>query len=148
MAEAHISKKTYWMVFAALMVLLFLTVFIAYMHIDPILGIVIAMLIAFIKAALVILYFMHVKINSRLTQLIVISGFAWLIILIGITLTDYKTRDWQQGYGYSEHVDQFSSPYGIPTTDLPQNRPGAVDQHAGEHGAESNDAPEMNEIGE
>lgn len=148
MAEAHITKKTYWTVFAALMVLLFLTVFIAYMHIDPILGIVVAMVIAIVKAALVILYFMHVKINSRLTQLIVISGFVWLIILIGITLTDYKTRAWEPGYGYQEHVDRYSSPYGIPSSRYPQNMPGGVDQTAGEHGAESNNGPDHDEAGE
>lgn len=132
MAEAHhITKKKYWQVFALLMVLLFLTVFIAYMHIDPWLAIIAAMTIAIVKAVLVILYFMHVRYNSRLTWLFVMAGFFWLLLMIGITMTDYKTRDWDHG-GYNDEIDSYSSPYGLPATMYPQNRPGADPHRAGD----------------
>lgn len=144
MAEGSIPKSTYWKVFAALMVLLFLTVFVAYIHLDPTLAIIIAMVIAVVKAVLVILYFMHVKINSRLTQLFVVTGFIFLIIMIGITLTDYKTRSWEKGSGgYQEYVDTYTSPYGIPSSMLPQHLPGADP-----HGNPEADAPELDEVGE
>ncbi|HXT32575.1 MAG TPA: cytochrome C oxidase subunit IV family protein, partial [Vicinamibacterales bacterium] len=48
--------------------------------------------IACAKALLVILFFMHVRWSTRLTWLVVASGFFWLIILFGITMTDYLTR--------------------------------------------------------
>lgn len=44
------------------------------------------------KAMLVILFFMHVKYNARLTQLVAASGFFFLLILFGITLLDYVAR--------------------------------------------------------
>ena len=141
MAEAHITKKKYWQVFALLMILLFLTVFIAYMHINPWLAIIVAMTIAIIKAVLVVLYFMHVRYNSKLTWLFVVSGFFWLLIMIGITLTDYKTRDWDPT-GYPEKPNTFSSPYKIPASMYPQN---AADEARAAHGEESHEAGEEHE---
>ena len=49
---------------------------------------------AVVKAVLVVLYFMHVKLSSRLTKIFVVSGVFWLGILVGLTLSDYLTRDW------------------------------------------------------
>ena len=45
-----------------------------------------------IFVTLVVLYFMHVRFTSRLTQIAAASGFAWLMILIGLTLSDVLTR--------------------------------------------------------
>jgi cytochrome c oxidase subunit 4 len=78
-------------VFVALLVLTGVTVAVA--HVD--LGAwnnVVMLGIAGIKAALVVLFFMHVWDSDRLTKLTVVAGFLWLAILIGITLTDYLTR--------------------------------------------------------
>ena len=52
----------------------------------------IALLIATIKAVLVILFFMHVIHSTRLTWVVAASGFFWLLILISLSLTDYLTR--------------------------------------------------------
>ena len=43
---------------------------------------------------MVVLFFMHVKYAPRLTQLVVIASIVWLVILFGVTLTDYLTRGW------------------------------------------------------
>ena len=40
---------------------------------------------------------MHVRWSSRLTWLVVAAGFFWLLILFGITMTDYLTRGWVEG---------------------------------------------------
>ena len=53
-----------------------------------------ALAVAVTKALLVILFFMHVKYNTRLTWLVVIGGFFWLGILLVMTLGDYLTRGW------------------------------------------------------
>ena len=43
------------------------------------------------KATLVILFFMHVRWSSRLTWIVALSGFFWLLILFGVRMTDYLT---------------------------------------------------------
>jgi len=55
-------------------------------------NVVIALGIATVKAILVILFFMHGKYSSRRTQLVIVSGFFWLGIMLVLTLADYKTR--------------------------------------------------------
>ena len=53
-----------------------------------------ALLIAASKTVLVILYFMHVRFSSGITRLFAGVGFAFLAILIALTLSDVLTRDW------------------------------------------------------
>jgi cytochrome c oxidase subunit 4 len=92
--SGHIlPKTTYYTIFAILMILLAVTVGVAFIDVGPF-NIVIAMTIAVIKAMLVILYFMHVKFSSRLTWIFAGVGFFWLIILVGLTMTDYVSRSW------------------------------------------------------
>ncbi len=93
----HITKTTYFKVFAALMALLVITVIATYIPWGSRIGIVIAMTIAIVKATLVVLYFMHIKGSSGLTKVFVVAGLAWLAILMGITLADYHTRPWLSG---------------------------------------------------
>lgn len=54
----------------------------------------IALGIAGVKAALVILFFMHVVHSSRLTWVVVIASFLWLGVLFVLTFADYLTRVW------------------------------------------------------
>jgi cytochrome c oxidase subunit IV len=91
MSEHVASKKTYILVWVALLVLTVVTVVIAQFNFGR-LNDVVALAVAVSKAVLVILFFMHVKDSSRLTRLTVVAGFFWLAILIGITLTDYLSR--------------------------------------------------------
>jgi cytochrome c oxidase subunit 4 len=55
----------------------------------------IALIIATIKAVLVILFFMHVIHSTRLTWVVVIASFLWLGVLFVLTFADYLTRAWQ-----------------------------------------------------
>src|SRR6266446_9667648 len=93
----QVSKSTYYKVFAALMVLLVVTVVATYIPWASRIGIVIAMAVAITKATLVVLYFMHVRGSSGLTKVFVVAGLAWLAILMGITLVEYHTRPWLSG---------------------------------------------------
>jgi cytochrome c oxidase subunit 4 len=54
----------------------------------------IALVIATIKAVLVILFFMHLKYSTRLTWVVVIAAFLWLAMLFVLTFSDYLTRYW------------------------------------------------------
>jgi cytochrome c oxidase subunit 4 len=92
------SVKSYVGIFLTLMVLTTVTVLVAYVNLGQF-NKVVALGIASIKATLVILYFMHVKYSSRLTKLVVVSGFFFLAILLGLTMTDYGSRAWVQWPG-------------------------------------------------
>jgi len=90
-SEHIVSPKIYAVIFLALMVGTFLTVLAAGRDFGR-MNIVIALGIATIKATLVILFFMHGKYSSRRTKLVIVSGFFWLAIMLGLTIADYSTR--------------------------------------------------------
>lgn len=92
--QPHASTRVYYIVYSALMALLLLTILAAFLDLGATWGLLVALTIAVIKAALVILYFMHVRDSSRLTWLFVAAGFVWLAILLGLMITDYLTRGW------------------------------------------------------
>jgi cytochrome c oxidase subunit 4 len=54
----------------------------------------IALVIAAVKASLVILYFMHAIHSSRLTWVVILGSFLWLGVLFVLTFADYLTRAW------------------------------------------------------
>ena len=93
MAEHIVPRKTYFSVFAALLVLTALTVIVANIQLGKMNDIV-AMSVAVTKMMLVLLFFMHVRYSSRLIWVIVASMFFWLLILLSLTLTDYTSRGW------------------------------------------------------
>ena len=93
-ATHHVSLRTYLVIFAALMLLLVLTVVAAFkVHLGSA-NILLALIIAIVKAALVVLWFMHVLYASRLTKIFVSAAFLWLAILFAFTFSDYLTRGW------------------------------------------------------
>jgi cytochrome c oxidase subunit IV len=93
MTEHISSKKLYLAVFAALLVLTYLTVAVSKIELGRF-NTIVALTIAVVKALLVVLFFMHVRHSTRLTKLVVVGGFMWLALLIGLTMTDILTRGW------------------------------------------------------
>ena len=91
MPEHVSSPKFYVLIFAALMVLTAVTVWVATLDLGPANDIV-AMAVAVVKATLVVLFFMHVRYSTRLTGLTVVASLFWLALLLLITLSDYWTR--------------------------------------------------------
>jgi cytochrome c oxidase subunit 4 len=92
--SGHISPtSTYYTIFGSLMVLTAMTVAAAFIDLG-LLNFPVALAIAIFKATLVILFFMHVKYSSRLTKLICGGAFFFLLILFGLTLSDYLSRGW------------------------------------------------------
>jgi len=90
----HVSPlSVYARIFAALLVLTGVTVFVAYHDLGPF-NDVVALTIAVTKMTLVALFFMHAKYSTRLTKIVIVSGFAWLVLLLAFTLSDYLTRGW------------------------------------------------------
>ena len=95
--SGHVAPKSmYYAVFAALMIGTALTVLVAFFDLGP-LNNVLMLGIAMTKAALVVLFFMHVRWSTRLTWVVAASGFVWLLIMFDFTLGDYLTRGWVAG---------------------------------------------------
>ena len=89
------SIAFYVLIGASLIVLTGVTVGAALVNLGPF-NPVIALLIATIKATLVVLFFMHVKgASEKLTAAVVVSGFFFLLILLSLSLADYLTRSWR-----------------------------------------------------
>jgi cytochrome c oxidase subunit 4 len=88
-----VPKKIYYGICATLLVLTFATYRIALVNLGRG-NVVVALTIAFAKATLVALFFMHVRYSVRRTQLVVVAGIFWLGILMLLTMSDYLTRGW------------------------------------------------------
>ena len=92
--EHHIvSPFQYVLVFATLLLFTGITVGAAYIDLkwaNP----VIALAIASFKAVVVILFFMHVKYQSKLIKMTVGAGFFTFFVLIMMTMSDYVSRAW------------------------------------------------------
>ena len=88
----HPAQKTYYIIFAALLALLIATVAVAEINLGRA-SFLVAVVIASVKALLILLYFMHVLYSRPLTWIFAGAGFFWMAILFGLTLADYETRD-------------------------------------------------------
>ncbi len=93
MSEHIVTKKQYGVIFLILMILTLTTTWASYFDLGK-LNVVVALVIATIKASLVVLFFMHVFWSSKLNKLVVVSGVAWLTLLLWLTLTDIFSRGW------------------------------------------------------
>ncbi|HRX84648.1 MAG TPA: cytochrome C oxidase subunit IV family protein [Phycisphaerae bacterium] len=104
--SAQSGRRSLLLIFWALMALLALTTGLAYV---PMGGyeVIPAYLIAVVKAALVVLFFMEVKAASRLTWVFVGAGFVWLAMLMLLTVGDYLTRGWTPS---AEELTQHNAP--------------------------------------
>ena len=94
MASHILPKRVYYTIFAILLFCTYLTVQIAFLDLGA-LNTVAALGIATFKAAIVILFFMHVKYSTRLTWAVVLGSIFWLGILLTLTMSDYLTRVWR-----------------------------------------------------
>lgn len=91
MTHHIVPVRVYLGVFVALMVLMTATVVAAYFDLG-IFNNVVALVIAMAKTSLILLYFMHLRYSSRLTQVFAAVGFLFLVILVAGTVNDYLTR--------------------------------------------------------
>ena len=86
--------KIYIFIFLSLAVLTLVTVWASHLQVSHTMHIIIALAIASFKAALVALFFMHIRHSTKLTKLVVVGGLLWLAILLLMTMTDFLTRTW------------------------------------------------------
>jgi cytochrome c oxidase subunit 4 len=90
--KAHGSGNlAYITVWAALIVLTAVTVAVSYVHLGM-MNVVVALLIASVKASLVALFFMHLRYDDRLVWGFALAPIFFLVLIIAGTLSDTVFR--------------------------------------------------------
>ena len=93
-SEIHlVTPLQYSYVYGTLLIGTILTVLAAKVELG-VFNPIVALGIACFKATVVILFFMHVKYQSRLIKITVGAGFFTFVVLITMTLSDYMSRAW------------------------------------------------------
>jgi len=90
-SQHQIGLQQYFSVFAALMALTALTVWVAFQNFGW-LNNVLAVGIAVVKSTLVVLWFMHVRESSRLTKSLIFVALFFFLVLVAFVLSDSFTR--------------------------------------------------------
>jgi cytochrome c oxidase subunit IV len=90
--ERTISPATYIVVCVILVLLTVLTVGVSFLPIHGVWHIVIGLTIALCKASLVVLFFMHAILSTRVTWSVIVVVSFWLVLLFVLTFSDYVTR--------------------------------------------------------
>lgn len=86
------SSKLYYAIWITLMCLTVITAAVSFVDLGR-LNTVVALVIATVKALLVVLFFMHVKYTSeKLTKIVIASAIFWLFLLLALSMADYATR--------------------------------------------------------
>jgi len=94
MSEHILPIRLYVTIWAALLGLTVVTAAVAFVNLGPF-NTVVALVIASVKALLVVLFFMHVKYTSeKMTKVVFVAAIFWLLILLTLSLADYATRLW------------------------------------------------------
>jgi cytochrome c oxidase subunit 4 len=86
------SVKLYFWVFIGLISLTAVTTGISFIDLGENWNALAALTIAFVKAGLVVLYFMHVRFSPPLIGIVASAGVFWLAILLVLLLSDVLTR--------------------------------------------------------
>jgi caa(3)-type oxidase subunit IV len=93
MSHRHLSPVIYIFVLLILMALTLLTVGLSFVPSSPLTRIVAGQSIAVVKATFVVLFFMHALGSQAQTKAVILVSVFWLMVLLfGLTLTDYFTR--------------------------------------------------------
>jgi cytochrome c oxidase subunit 4 len=114
--EAHAGKHahsatTYVVVFVALMVLALTTYLLGEGRLPKAWALPVAMLIACIKAGLVLTFFMHLNEHKGAVRLTVVIAVFFILMLIGGTISDAATR--------FAPTNPRTAPFGIEATQRP-----------------------------
>ena len=87
------SVGMYYGIWITLLILTGVTAGVSFIDLGPF-NTIVALVIATFKALLVVLFFMHVKYASeKLTKTVIIAAIFWLMLLLGLSLTDYISRN-------------------------------------------------------
>jgi cytochrome c oxidase subunit IV len=93
MSGHHISSaKFLWGVAITLFILTFITVAVTWIQIPEPWNVVVAIAIAVVKALVVMAFFMNLYWETRFNILVIVMGFAFFVLMVGLTLLDTLYR--------------------------------------------------------
>lgn len=84
---------TYLTIYFVLLVLTVVTVAVSYMGLPSTLSIIVAMMVASVKASLVVLWFMHLKYDTKFNVLVFLSSIWFIALFFIFTMFDLGSRD-------------------------------------------------------
>jgi cytochrome c oxidase subunit 4 len=119
-AQHESSVVTYTLIYVWLMLLMILTIVAARFDLGGA-NLLVALLIAAIKALLVVLFFMHVKYGGKVVWMFSGAAFLWLGIMLTLTMSDYVSRTWvprRLADQPSADIFRRSPPPPTPTVEL------------------------------
>lgn len=88
-ADIQKHVRTYVLVFVALLALTVITVAVSYLHLSVVPAVILALVIACIKGALVASYFMHLISEKKLVYFTLILTVVFFITLVALPLLGY-----------------------------------------------------------
>ncbi len=116
----HVSSiALYVKVFAALLVLTALTYGVSYMDLGNA-SLAVAMIVAFVKASLVCMFFMHLKYDDGFNVFVFISTLLFVAIFFTITIFDLVSRDAINVEQATFFRKQFGEQYGFQPPEPPE----------------------------
>lgn len=133
--HAHIgSYKSYGAIFLALIFFTVVTVAISYVHLGKA-NLLVAVVIASIKASLVCAFFMHLKDDTKFHTLIVIASVTFIGVFFALTMNDVGWRERLEPQAGARHELRSGDPApGIWENPVPR-------EHEEKAGAEGEAAP-------
>ena len=113
-AEHHVLPLSlYYKIFGALLFLTVITVLVSYMNLQSA-SLFVAMIVATVKAGLVVGYFMHLKYDDRLLSFVGVLVVFFVLCFFGLTFADVATRDsvnseWGNSVYLNERIDNSAA---------------------------------------
>ena len=96
----------YFAIFGALLFLTVVTVGVSHLGLPQPYAIIVAMIVAIIKATLVAAFFMHLKYDTKFNILIFVGSLFFLSLFFGFTIGDLEGRD---HFLQEERLDYYRS---------------------------------------
>lgn len=119
--HAHVSPTIFYVaIFATLVVLTLVTVGVSYVHLGP-MNLAVAVLIASIKATLVVMFFMHLRWDNKFNALIFICSLGFIGIFFALTFSDteWRTQQYSDAQGAKLlPADGKPAPGGMPAREI------------------------------
>jgi cytochrome c oxidase subunit 4 len=117
-SEHHVAPLSlYYKVFSTLVFLTLVTVGVSYMGMPPTLSIIVAMIVATIKAFFVCTWFMHLAHDKKFNVLFFLSAFWFIGVFFCFTMFDLASRDRIMKASDSFHYrNERAADFEIPRT--------------------------------
>jgi cytochrome c oxidase subunit IV len=106
----HASGARYWIVWAALIAGTIITFATSRLHLPHPYGLIVAMIIASVKAMLVVLFFMHLWDHGGANRLVFGTSVFFVLLLIGLTVLDNASRFDLTNPGHDEATLKMEPP--------------------------------------